>query len=120
MSAADSTDPVKYDPMRVQSLSELHGWVSTILNGWERDDTVDSIVDDIVSLIEDDRRAVIGGLHGLRASHRFVEDCWYSCPKSEDGCCNEAEGDECNCGADTHNARVDELIQLALHGGEVR
>lgn len=44
-------------------------------------------------------------------SHYSCDDCWYSCPKSEDGCCNEAEGDECNCGADKHNAEVEALFQ---------
>lgn len=33
----------------------------------------------------------------------------YSCPKSSEGCCNEAAGDECNCGADEHNAIVDRV-----------
>jgi hypothetical protein len=42
-----------------------------------------------------------------------VEDCWYSCPKAPDGCCNDnyAE-DECICGADDHNARVDATLLL--------
>lgn len=34
------------------------------------------------------------------AVHRQCEDSWYSCPKSEEGCANEFEGEECNCGAD--------------------
>lgn len=38
--------------------------------------------------------------------HYYCEDSWYSCPKAEDGCANEAEGTECNCGAEYHNAEV--------------
>jgi hypothetical protein len=47
-------------------------------------------------------------------SHYSCEDRWYSCPKSADGCSNDDEGDECNCGADKHNAEVDALFQEML------
>lgn len=63
-------------------------------------------------LTHDDVLVLIGGLRRLRREHRYVEDCWYSCPKAEDGCCDTAQGDECNCGAETHNALVDSLIAL--------
>jgi len=43
-------------------------------------------------------------------SHYYCEDCFYSCPKAEDGCCDDDSGDECRCGADEHNAKVDELL----------
>lgn len=33
-------------------------------------------------------------------SHYYCEDCWYTCPKHPEGCCNEFEEDACNCGAD--------------------
>lgn len=46
----------------------------------------------------------------LRRSHRECDDCWYSCPKSERGCCNESQGDDCNCGADEHNAEVEAIV----------
>ncbi len=42
--------------------------------------------------------------------HYYCEDCWYSCPKAMDGCCNEAAGDECNCGADTFNVGIDAFL----------
>jgi hypothetical protein len=42
-------------------------------------------------------------------SHYYCEDSWYSCPKAEDGCSDENAGDDCNCGADTHNAEVEAL-----------
>ena len=47
----------------------------------------------------------------LKISHHYCEDCWYSCPKEEDGCCNEAEGEDCNCGADEHNSKIDALMK---------
>jgi hypothetical protein len=45
-----------------------------------------------------------------KLNHLYCEDTWYSCPKHEDGCANEAEGDECNCGADEVNAQFDKAI----------
>ncbi len=39
--------------------------------------------------------------------HTYCEDGWYSCPKAEDGCLDERAGDDCNCGADEHNAEVE-------------
>lgn len=47
-----------------------------------------------------------------RRSHYYCDDCWYSCPKSEDGCCDQDAGEVCNCGADKHNAKVDALAEL--------
>jgi hypothetical protein len=49
-----------------------------------------------------------------KREHYFCEDIWYSCPKAEGGCANDAEGDECTCGADAHNAKVNELLAAAL------
>ena len=37
--------------------------------------------------------------------HYSCEDSWYSCPKSEDGCAQDNDG-ECICGAEDHNAKV--------------
>ena len=45
-----------------------------------------------------------------KRSHRECEDSWYSCPKSPDGCSNESEGEDCNCGADDSNAKIDNLL----------
>ena len=48
-------------------------------------------------------------------SHHYCEeDSWYSCPKAPDGCSNDAVGTECKCGADSHNAEVDEDLNRAL------
>jgi len=41
---------------------------------------------------------------GKEVSHYVCEDCWYSCPKCAEGCCNDGAGDECTCGADAENA----------------
>ncbi len=51
-------------------------------------------------------------LEVLRLGHYTCEDCWYSCPKSEGGSCDDRESDQCNCGADTHNAILDAIIAL--------
>jgi len=50
----------------------------------------------------------------LRMEHRYCEDGWYSCPKAEGGCANEVHGvqTECNCGADEHNALIDETLEV--------
>ena len=50
-------------------------------------------------------------LEKSRMNHRYCEDSWYSCPKAEDGCANDAEGEECNCGADKYNEELDALLQ---------
>lgn len=47
-------------------------------------------------------------LSQLRLAHKPCDDCWYSCPKSEGGCCDERQSG-CTCGADGHNAIVDQL-----------
>lgn len=54
-----------------------------------------------------------------KRTHTYCEDGWYSCPKAEDGCYNDARGPECDCGADEHNAEVDALMRsnLKLRGG---
>ncbi len=56
---------------------------------------------------------VVDMLDELRLPHSTCDDCWYSCPKSEDGCCNDDVGTECNCGADEHNSIIDKLINQA-------
>ncbi len=43
--------------------------------------------------------------------HRYCEDGWYSCPKEADGCLDERE-DECNCGADEWNTKVDNELGI--------
>ena len=38
-------------------------------------------------------------------------DNWYSCPKAPDGCSDDSQGSECNCGADKHNEEVAALAE---------
>lgn len=40
--------------------------------------------------------------------HYWCDDSYYSCPANEEGCSNPAyeETNECQCGADEHNAKV--------------
>ena len=52
-------------------------------------------------------KLALEALENNRKTHHYCEDTWYSCPKHEDGCANEFEGDECNCGADKANAEID-------------
>jgi hypothetical protein len=47
----------------------------------------------------------------FKRGHYYCDDCWYSCPKAEDGCCDERAGKDCNCGADEWNARIDLLMK---------
>ena len=41
--------------------------------------------------------------------HYNCEDSWYSCPLSEDGCYNDAAGNECNCWA-RYNKEMEDLF----------
>ena len=52
-------------------------------------------------------------INSLRIGHNYCEDNWHSCPKAEEGCANDSEGTECNCGADTHNAKIDIMLAAA-------
>ena len=55
-------------------------------------------------------KMALNALENNRQKHHYCEETWYSCPKHEDGCANEAEGAECNCGADEINAQFDKAI----------
>ena len=55
-------------------------------------------------------RMALDALESNRRTHHYCEDTWYSCPKHEDGCANDSESDECNCGADKANAGIDKAI----------
>ena len=45
-----------------------------------------------------------------RRPHYYCENRWHSCPRHEEGCANDEDGDECNCGADKANAEIDTAI----------
>ena len=55
-------------------------------------------------------KLALNALENNRQTHHYCEDTWYSCPKHKDGCANESEGNECNCGADEANAEIDKAI----------
>ncbi len=42
--------------------------------------------------------------------HYYCDDRWFSCPKAPEGCADDRQGNECNCGADEHNEKVLDLI----------
>lgn len=65
----------------------------------------------LATKIADERELIIELASLARKQHYYCEDSWYSCPKATDGCANDSVGDECNCGADEHNAKVDALMQ---------
>lgn len=53
----------------------------------------------------------------LAGSHYNCEDPWYSCPKSSDGCVNDAQGPECNCGVDKRTKQIDAALTQAHADG---
>lgn len=53
---------------------------------------------------------LLASLELLRRRHDECEDCWYSCPKSGECCNDDLDPEKCNCGADRHNERLDEVI----------
>ena len=55
-------------------------------------------------------KLALSALENNRQTHHYCEDTWYSCPKHEEGCANDAEGNECNCGADRANEEIDAAI----------
>ena len=63
-------------------------------------------------------------LETFSRDHHYCDDCWYTCPKHPEGCCNDAEEpDACNCGADEHNAKLYEFavrLQSRIPGLEDR
>jgi len=50
-------------------------------------------------------------LNSLKRVHLIHEDCWYNCPLSDDGCCNDEEKLKCNCGAEEFNNKIDGFIE---------
>ena len=55
-------------------------------------------------------KMAIATLQNARRKHFYCEDTWYSCPKHEDGCADDRQGDECNCGADSVNFKIQKTI----------
>jgi hypothetical protein len=58
--------------------------------------------------------ALVEALKQLRLeNHSECNDSWYSCPKSEIGCSDDDQGEECNCGVDARNLIIDAALKLA-------
>lgn len=58
-------------------------------------------------------REIVEFLKQCKREHRY-SDGWYSCPKAVDQYGNkvyDTQGDECNCGADAFNRKIDEFIE---------
>jgi hypothetical protein len=62
--------------------------------------------DDLVSK-DTALKMAIDTLQNAKRKHFYCEDTYYSCPKHEDGCADDRQPDECNCGADKLNAEID-------------
>jgi hypothetical protein len=63
--------------------------------------------------------AMKGRLEATRRKHYYCEDTWYSCPaEPTEGCANDSRGPECDCGADRHNAELDDFLRLMDLEGE--
>jgi hypothetical protein len=59
------------------------------------------------------REALREALKLAEQRHHYCEDSWYSCPKEpESGCADPRQGDQCNCGADETNAKIEELRKV--------
>ena len=50
-------------------------------------------------------------LEGSRRKHDYCNDPWYSCPKAEEGCTDKRLGNDCICGADDYNKRLDVILE---------
>lgn len=54
---------------------------------------------------------IVAFLKEAKRGHYYCEDCWYSCPKAPEGCCDDQKPKNvCDCGADEWNAKVDAMI----------
>lgn len=62
------------------------------------------------------KSAILAELERLRREHYicpgFIDEFTYSCPQSQPWLEQGGEPRPCNCGADDHNARIDQLISL--------
>jgi hypothetical protein len=55
---------------------------------------------------------LVDKIRALKIPHHYCDaDGWYSCPKHPEGCLDPYQT-QCNCGADAHNRRVEELAKF--------
>lgn len=82
---------------------------------WHDDEADYAYEYEVNERIKAQRDALLVALREMRLSHYVCDDCWYSCPMSGE-CCDDRKGNRtCNCGAESHNKLIDEL--LAKCGG---
>jgi len=94
------------------TVAEFHQWLQ------ELDESLD-IHKNTHKACSTELEAALAKAEELRLSHYYNDDdCWYSCPASGQ-CCRENAGLKCDCGADAHNARVDELIKLLVAASNI-
>jgi hypothetical protein len=62
--------------------------------------------------MENKKSEIISTLNGLKQTHLILDDCWYSCPKSGECCKDDYDENECDCGADNTNKKIDRIIEL--------
>ncbi len=93
---------------QVKTIERLRGFVRRLPAGGK----VPAGYEDVLAADYDrDIKALRELLLESKRSHFWVdEDCFYSCPKAPDYCGNE-ETDECTCGAEDWNAKVDVALK---------
>ena len=85
------------------------GSYSTSVDRWNTRPIEDALTARIAEL-EAAQKEALSLLPKLERGHYYCDDCWY--PKAVDGCCDKRQGDECDCGADDHNALLAKIIGL--------
>ena len=51
--------------------------------------------------------------NAIDSPHYACDDCWYSCPKGPDGCCDErVPKDQCTCGKDGMDALLRDVLTV--------
>lgn len=56
-------------------------------------------------------KLLVGALEDAKVGHNYCEDSWFSCPKAPEGCANDYQGEDCNCGAEEHNNKIDQALK---------
>jgi len=105
---------------RIAELSQAVGLITTLKPTMVMDanhplDMVREVAEHVtarIAKLEAAQKEALSLLPELERGHYYCDDCWYSCPKAVDGCCDESRGDECDCGADDYNALLAKIIGL--------
>ena len=57
-------------------------------------------------------KKIIEAIEALKKEHYDCPDSWYSCPLSEDGCCDDSKPkDVCTCNVEAQHKQVDSIIE---------